>query len=119
MSQPRRIFLQSPSSLQPFIEDMPFTFHFAAFRSLMAECSELLAQSYTEGPVPALKGRTTSELDPYTMAVVGILHKQTASFGEQISWQIMDGGHEITMYVCWDLLLLAALRLRLDLSKFC
>jgi len=79
---------------------MPFTFHYAAFRSLMAERSELLAQSYTEGPVPALKGRTTFKLDPVMMAVVGILYKQTTSFGEQSSWQMMDGGDEITMYVC-------------------
>jgi len=56
----------------------------------MAECLELLAQSYTEGPVPALKGRTTSELDPYTMTVAGILHKQTTSFGEQSSWQMEE-----------------------------
>ncbi|CZT13943.1 uncharacterized protein RAG0_17553 [Rhynchosporium agropyri] len=33
------------------------------------------------------------------MDIVKILHKQTASFGEQSIWQTKDGGNEITIFI--------------------
>ncbi|CZT07725.1 uncharacterized protein RCO7_11215 [Rhynchosporium graminicola] len=99
MMQPLKIYSNTISCSKPFTEEMPFTFHFATFQSLRAENPELLAQSFTQGPIPTLKSCTNFEVDPVLMDVVEILHKQTISFGEQNVWQTRDGETEITIFI--------------------
>jgi len=118
MLRPLKIYSTTISCSKLFTEEMPFTFHFATFQSLRAEKPELLAQSFTQGSIPIIKGCTTFAVDPVIMAVVEILHKQTTSFGEQNVWQIKDGENEIIMYVCQSFPYLAGLKIRLDSSRF-
>ncbi|CZT13555.1 uncharacterized protein RAG0_17042 [Rhynchosporium agropyri] len=63
MMQPLKIYSNTISCSKPFTEEIPFTFHFATFQSLRAENPELLAQSFTQGPIPTLKGCTTFEVE--------------------------------------------------------
>ncbi|CZT53328.1 uncharacterized protein RSE6_14821 [Rhynchosporium secalis] len=63
MMQPLKIYSNTISCSKPFTKEILFTFHFAIFQSLRAENPELLAQSFTQGPIPTLKGCTTFEVE--------------------------------------------------------